>query len=713
MLLNRTMNVISRPFILLDPPFFDCRAPHLGCALLATALREAGHAVLIRDLNQEALEWLLSPSQLRSAQTRVAEKRERLFRTETPRQDPAFGRYLQSYRAGAGFAEAVQRAVRELRTPATFFDPVIHTAARRTVDAALDLHALSTGDDVYMHVGPEEYNTRHRATSVAGLLSAAADHAGNLFFPFFESVVVPEVEALNPLGVGISISTAFQVVPGITLAQALRAAGIFVIVGGPFFSKFVPQLLGHPAFFDLVDAVGVGDGEPVVRSLVPCLREGGDIGRIPNLVYRRGAVPVSTEMQVASGIPEFGPADFRDLHLDRYLIPEPVLPLHAGKGCPWGLCTFCEVPQINSQFAHSRRTRNGREIARDMAEQGRRHGARHFLLTDESLEPELLNQLADETLAGSLDVRYIGYTRFSKAFTPDFCAKLFAAGCRKLLIGLESGSQAVNDRCQKGVDLKCVPEVLHACQSAGIAVHVFSIMGLPGEGPDELAASAEYLTALAKELNAPYSTMGVGPFYLNWNSRLRQDPEEAGLSFTTDKDFPLHADAYAYSNGLTDRAIAEFAQGVYRRLCWARSPLGFDISYANPVCPGWEEYALLYLSQGERSRSLPDTLKSALAGTVRVARDLSAWPSPGCEPDRVIAASPAARAVELQRFEFDILSSRPEHKLSDLAAQLQSHHNCGAGEALARAIFFLHAGTLHWTGELCAPPGRKAIGELQ
>jgi anaerobic magnesium-protoporphyrin IX monomethyl ester cyclase len=678
----------ERPVFLLEPPLFDCRAPHLGCAILTAALRSAGYRTIFRDLNVEAVLWLLEPERLEEGARAVAARRS------------GGERYLRAQRCGQGFGAMARDAVATLRHPERFYDPRAHHAARRTIDIALDLQALACHEQLYVSLCPQQYNGPYRATSMRDLLAASQDRESNLFLPFFERCVAPNVLGSAPLLVGVSISNVFQVIPGVTLARMLHAAGLYTVIGGPFFSKFAPQIAALPEFFDLCSAIAIGEGEQTLPALASAVAEKIAPARVPNLMYREGAHVVATGLQIPGELAEFGPADFRDLDLGRYLAPAPVLPIHAGKGCAWSRCTFCEIPQINLDFGRVRCTRQPRSVVAEMRIQGERHAARHFVFTDESLEPQLLRSVAAEIEAAGLDVNYLGYARFSKAFDGKLCEHLARSGCRKLLFGLESGSQIVNDRCRKGVDLKAVPEVIGACQMAGIAVHIFSIVGLPGEQAEEAAEGAEYLGALARDLHTPFSTMDVSPFYLNWNSRLRRNAREEGISYRAAQDFPLHADDYSMADGMDARTAAAAAGEIRERVCWEASALGFDIGYLNPLWPGWEEYTLLYLSRGaalrdHARRAWPVTTRDVLERTVGVAQRLGSRPAYG---HKVLALSPSAEAVETPERLFRAIAGRRECKVG----QLVSDSSSGAGseeaemEALVEVAQLIHAGVLEW-----------------
>ena len=67
-------------------------------------------------------------------------------------------------------------------------------------------------------------------------------------------------------------------------------------------------------------------------------------------------------------------------------------------------------------------------------------------------------------------------------------------------MGLESGSQKVNDIINKGVKLKDVELILENFHKAGILVHVFSIVGVPGETDADAMETFNFFKRLHKQL---------------------------------------------------------------------------------------------------------------------------------------------------------------------------------------------------------------------
>jgi anaerobic magnesium-protoporphyrin IX monomethyl ester cyclase len=722
------------PIILISPPLFDARAPHLACPMLAADLEQKGRNVQVMDLNIRGINWLLKPASLKAAMVRAGRRRDDLIDDAvsavlrgvkfSDQERYVLLRAMTIARGTEQLPGLTKEALSTLRDPELFYHPATHRTARRTIDAALDLQAFACDDLLRVGLCPQQYNGRHRVSSVSDLMAATDETRDNLFGPFFEEVVAAEILPSSPRFVGISISNVYQVIPGLSLARMLRREGVFVIIGGAYFSKFGPRISMRPEFFDLCTAVAVSEGEAVVAALAGADIEHIDLERLPNIIFRRGGRVIATEPALSVEVPDPGAADFRTLDLGEYHIPEPVLPIYLGKGCAWGKCTFCEIPQINRDFGRWRRVREPHRVALEMEIQMRRHGVRNFMFTDEDLEPKRLGELADSILRSKLDVNYMGFTRFTRHHTRDLFVKLARSGCRKLLFGLESGSQKVNDACNKGVDLKLVPQIIDDCQNAGIALHIFTIVGLPEEGEAEATESAEYIHTLVDRLALPASSLGVSPFYLNWNASLRRSAEEFGISFTDHQDFPVHIDDYHLERGMRPHQAQEQARRLYQELRWRGSAAGFDIDYTNPIWPGWEEYTLLY--QARYAGRLPDqecwwprTMEEVLTAGVTVASGFKAtrlpselaplFTSGSGDRNSYLALAPAAEPVLIPENLAGLLAHSDRQTVGGLLTALTSGQNAAetGAKSLATILQLTHANILQWRKD---HPGMVGMG---
>lgn len=83
---------------------------------------------------------------------------------------------------------------------------------------------------------------------------------------------------------------------------------------------------------------------------------------------------------------------------------------------------------------------------------------------------------------------------------PEEVLELLAGYARKHLVWLELGLQSAHDatlaRINRGHDVACFTAAVTRAAARGLEVIAHVILGLPGEGPAELAATARYLASL-------------------------------------------------------------------------------------------------------------------------------------------------------------------------------------------------------------------------
>jgi len=370
---------------LLFPPSVDPRAPHLAIPSLAAFLRANGVRVTVRDLNLEGFVWATKHAQLVEAERTARARLDTASESERPK--------LRQVLARAPFVvNAAEEAIATLRDDEDFYDPDRYNEARNTLRSALALMSAASGRVNYAFSNAVYEVEGCNSWRLTDLDQATADSGTNVFLPFWEEQVFPSLAADRPDFVGISILNGQQILPGLTLARRLRERGHTVLIGGTVYSKFVPQLMKQPDFFRLFcDGLVPYEGEPALRAIALGAWEGEPAG-IPNLMRLD-----------AKGNPVIGPAcvetvddlpvpDFSDLHLSDYLAPKPVLPILTGKGCYFNRCKFCDIPHINSISTKNYRVRRPDTVAADIAALYKNHGARHFVITDETLSPGLISK---------------------------------------------------------------------------------------------------------------------------------------------------------------------------------------------------------------------------------------------------------------------------------------------------------------------------------
>ena len=590
---------------LMFPPANDPRAPHLALPSLTAFLRDAGIPTTQRDLDTDALWWILEPDRLAAAEHRLAQRR----------QSSAHESVSRLLDWAPRLQTAAPAALATLRDPVAFYDPDLHHQARAVINMALRLVSAANGHVTYGTENATYHVDGADPSRLDDLVRITGDPRYDLFADYYEQDVLPELDHQAPDVVGVSVVNRQQIVPGLRLARLVKQRGWFTVIGGTVFAKFVAELRTRVRFFEtFCHGLVPYEGETALADLATLLNGGRGHGstrnhlsqlgldNVPNLMWLDQHNTVRANRVHVEDVATLPTPDFAGLPLDRYLAPAPVLPILTGKGCYFNRCKFCDIPAINRVSRKPYRIRPVERVADDLHTLNARIGARHFVITDEALAPRFLCDLASALDDRDHGYRFVGYARLEPRFTRPVFERLHHIGFRKLFFGLESGSQAVLDHMTKGIRLEPARRTLRDCAAAGIAAHVFSIIGFPEETERQARETAQFLLDERETLAHPAHTFDVHAFGLDLRTEYYEQAADYGLSIDPaeqSRDFPISVVSWRDSRGLdradVDRLIAEFSGELRERYLGARC-------YPAQQWPGYEEYAVLF---GDRYESRP------------------------------------------------------------------------------------------------------------
>jgi len=183
--------------------------------------------------------------------------------------------------------------------------------------------------------------------------------------------------------------------------------------------------------------------------------------------------------------------------------------LDAGMTCPnrdgrvsTGGCLYCNA-RGSGTGAWGRGQDIPAQMQAGMARLSRRYGAARFIAYFQSFSNTYaplatLRGLYDAALAPPQVVGLAVGTR--PDCLNDAILDLLAGYARDRLVWLELGLQSAHDatlaRLNRGHDAACFRQAAARAAARGLAVVAHVILGLPGEGPREMAATAEFLARL-------------------------------------------------------------------------------------------------------------------------------------------------------------------------------------------------------------------------
>ncbi len=574
--------------------------PHLALPTLTAYLRSHGVEVIQRDLNIEVFNTILRRDYLLEAVERI--HHEFGPRAKRARRGPLPPPNLIQWalQSGPMLAQEVERAVDVMRSEA-FFDGPIGLRNFQIIIESLELASLpffpaNLNLQNYVAAGPVD--------SSRFLLQGVKDEQHNMFLEIYQRILMPDILREQPDVVGISIPSMLQMLPGLTAAHLIKSAGLncHVTVGGPHISMLREELPKNANIFHLIDSAVVFDGEVSLLRLVEAVVDGGNLDLVPNLVYKSGDTIRVTARKEPEKISNLPIPDFDDLPLDRYLSPHLVLPLLTARGCYFGKCAFCNVGYGEAEsFSQLRANR----LAEQMLALHEKYGTNHIFFADEAVTPRNLRDLSRILQEQGSPVSWCGCMRFEKVISKELLENMYAGGCRMVLIGLESASEAIVEFMVKGTKLPDMSRILRESSEAGIWNHTFFFFGFPGETIANAQDTVNFLYA-----HKPYiNSAATGTFLLERYSPAHRYPDSFGVKQVIedpDKDLAIYFD-YEPVSGMDER----LAELVHDRFLETLPKKPYPQFYVSDV------YRFLYATYlGEQDAPLPPWLAPQMATAV-------------------------------------------------------------------------------------------------
>ncbi len=305
-----------------------------------------------------------------------------------------------------------------------------------------------------------------------------------------------------------------------------------MVVGGGYFTQ--PEVAEAWLRLPGLRALVAGEAEAHVAALVRAVVAGEPVHAFPGVsVPDRAIARPAPPLKDLDSIPF---PDYSDFPWQAY--PSRIVPMITGRGCEWGVCSFCS--DVTSSMGRTFRSRSPSSVLEEAAVQARAHTAGLFTFTDIKLNSSLpvwralldgfQRQVPGGRWIGAVHVGASGENGLTAAELRD----ARRAGAVRLTTGLESGSQRVLDLMHKGTDLGITSRFLHDAARSGISVRTTLIIGYPGEGPADLMDTARFLDAHAGcidrvSLNRLAITQGT-PLHRRLDERPDRFPELTELA---------------------------------------------------------------------------------------------------------------------------------------------------------------------------------------
>ena len=573
--------------MLIFPPDWYPSEPYLSLPTLTAVLRAAGHQVVQKDVNLEMYDWYFSEDFLRRVLKRVPQQLDRLRKISKKRELEEWETDLQlalcdvTRERIAELTEKAETAKRIVRSQDFYQADKLEWAINvfREVTATISLVYAPAR----ICMPPMETDLSYKVFMSSDVLDAVQDTQVNVYRDVFDHILRPAIEAERPDVIGISIVLQQQLFSSMTFCALIKEQfpNIHVTIGGNTVTRLRDVLPEKSNLFTLFDSAVIYEGETAFLQLVEAIGAGRDLAEIPNLIYRDASGIQTSLLTYAEDMASLPPPDFTGLPLEKYFVPDRILPYLATRGCYWGRCEFCDHGE---GYTAGYRTKKIDQIIEEIRQLRDTYQTKHFHFTDESYPPALFRKLTRKLVESNVEIAWTTHMRFEKSLLEDEVWKdAKASGCKYLHMGYESGNERVLKLMDKATTTDVIRKSLELSASAGIWNHVMGFFGFPGEKKEDALDSIRFLED-NKEL---VHSIGFGTFDLSKHTPVAKNPDKFGVTPYKNPDWDLALDYYfTVREGLSveeaERVFEEFEQHHY---------------------PGWDlkifirEYIFLYVTR--------------------------------------------------------------------------------------------------------------------
>jgi radical SAM superfamily enzyme YgiQ (UPF0313 family) len=306
------------------------------------------------------------------------------------------------------------------------------------------------------------------------------------------------MKSFNPQVVGIGVMTIECKYGFIDAAKVKKLnPDVTIIFGGPHCSHEPRFILNDPN----VDLMVSGEGDLTIAELIDALEQGRDIENISGIAYKKNGSYIRTaDRPVIRDLDKFD-QEYDLINLERYFNFQssmdffPVfrnkrfLPLVTSRGCPFK-CTYC-----HDIFDKSIQYRSPKAVVDEIEYLINKYGVREFHIVDDVFNVNMKRAkiVLDAIIQKNLNI-HISFPNGLRAdfFDDELIDKMQRAGVYRMALGIESGSQRIQDMIQKDLDINIIYGVVEKLTRARMSVHGFFMLGFPSETRKEMEATIDF-----------------------------------------------------------------------------------------------------------------------------------------------------------------------------------------------------------------------------
>lgn len=297
---------------------------------------------------------------------------------------------------------------------------------------------------------------------------------------------------------GVTALTGLPLRDALDMSAAVKrmAPEVPVVWGGWHVSLFPQQPLQDDSCIDITVQ---GQGEVTFRELVDRLDRKEALDGLHGICFRKDGKIVQTFARALENMDDFQPSNYDLIDVEAYFRKKGRRQFDyiSSTGC-FFRCNFCADPFVfNRKFSAISPQRMGQELEQHY----RKYRFEDINFQDETFftYAKRSREFAQELIDRGIRVTWAATMRADQGCRMDAAdwRLVKQSGLRRLLIGVESGSQEMMDYLKKDIKVEQVLECAEICRDLGIDVHFPFIVGFPKESTESIAATVDMVKRLS------------------------------------------------------------------------------------------------------------------------------------------------------------------------------------------------------------------------